>query len=315
MEIRSPRNESELTAVFELCAAAFPGVPREYFVRSVRNDPDWQPWQTRILLEGGVVVSTVQVFHREVAFAGRWVPCAGIGNVATHPAFRHRGYASALMRDCLQLCRQKGYALSLLFTGIPRFYRRFGYRTLPTVRNWLASEGSAKTEPRVREVCAGDWASVRALHEMDGVGRPVVVRRDLRRWELLDRSAISNCPRWLVHGGPIGVEGYLRLDVLDGQWTITEYVAPDAHTLSAMVQEALRQSGERELVVDSLDPGGMLSGTGLLKRRIRIEELMIAIVDEEALVDAAGFSSAHDLDGYIEFLAKTGVDMWRTDFF
>ncbi|MEI6431751.1 MAG: N-acetyltransferase [bacterium] len=50
----------------------------------------------------------------------------GLGPVATLPEFRKRGYASLLIREALQLCREQGDILVFVL-GNPAFYRRFGF--------------------------------------------------------------------------------------------------------------------------------------------------------------------------------------------
>ncbi|MDZ7373418.1 MAG: GNAT family N-acetyltransferase [candidate division KSB1 bacterium] len=316
MEIRSPKNEAELEAVFDLCALAFSGTSRAYFSRSVRNDPDWEPWHTRVLCEGDRIVSTVQIFAREIAFHNGWIPCAGIGNVATHPAFRGRGLASSLLADTLRLVRQNGYAVSLLFTGIPGFYRRLGYRVLPTRRNILRwREGAVPGGRGVRAMAPGDWPYVRDLHENHARGCPVLVRRSAERWAALDKSAISYRPQWLVHDAQQGVDGYLRLDRIDDRWWVTEYGAPSEEILDALLDEAFRRSGASQILVDSLDREGLLAKSPFLAGSAQVGELMIAILDRDLLTRSLGLSQPEEVDEYVEHLSQQGVDMWRTDFF
>jgi len=57
----------------------------------------------------------------------------GIGGVSTHPDFRERGYASALMHDAVAYMKSAGYHVGLLLSTIPfRFYRKLGWVNFPT---------------------------------------------------------------------------------------------------------------------------------------------------------------------------------------
>jgi predicted acetyltransferase len=51
----------------------------------------------------------------------------GIGSVATHPDYRGRGLASAVIRDCIRIMEQSKCHLSVLWTQRHDFYRRLGY--------------------------------------------------------------------------------------------------------------------------------------------------------------------------------------------
>ena len=66
---------------------------------------------------------------------------AGVWNVGTMPAYRHRGVAAAMMRHILAEARGVGYASSMLLAsdeGVP-LYRRLGYRALGMVQVYVPS--------------------------------------------------------------------------------------------------------------------------------------------------------------------------------
>jgi predicted acetyltransferase len=60
-------------------------------------------------------------------FGGRSVPTQGVTAVAVHPAWRRRGVAGALMRDCVAFAREQGSALAPLHAATVRLYRRWGW--------------------------------------------------------------------------------------------------------------------------------------------------------------------------------------------
>ncbi len=45
-------------------------------------------------------ISCIRVFERSVVIRGQAVRMGGIGEVATHPLHRNKGYAAMLLRDC-----------------------------------------------------------------------------------------------------------------------------------------------------------------------------------------------------------------------
>src|ERR1700719_78381 len=60
-------------------------------------------------------------------FRGRSVPGQGSSAVVVHPAWRRRGVAGALMRDCVAAARDAGAAVAPLFAATVRLYRRWGW--------------------------------------------------------------------------------------------------------------------------------------------------------------------------------------------
>ena len=54
-------------------------------------------------------------------------PTQGISAVVVHPAWRRRGVAGALMRDCVVVTREAGAGVAPLFAATVRLYRRWGW--------------------------------------------------------------------------------------------------------------------------------------------------------------------------------------------
>ncbi len=87
----------------------------------------------------GETASFIQVVDRKLCFYPSIIGVAGIANVATHPKYRGRGFASKLLKHVLDDVRDKGYSISGLITGYGdrpyRIYRRAGFRDIATYYN------------------------------------------------------------------------------------------------------------------------------------------------------------------------------------
>ena len=130
LELRGARTREELDEVVSLCDAAFPKTSREYFARHVLKDRTLVPADTRILVKEGRIISSVQVFPRTMYCRGAKIGFGGIGNVATLPSERERGYAGSVLRDALAYIRQKRLPVALLTTTINAYYEKFGFQTI-----------------------------------------------------------------------------------------------------------------------------------------------------------------------------------------
>ncbi|NLC59113.1 MAG: GNAT family N-acetyltransferase [Armatimonadetes bacterium] len=83
----------------------------------------------RVVTEDGRVVSHVGVSIRDASILGCSLRVASIGAVCTHPDYRGRGYASALMEDARTLALGEG-AVLMLISGGRGLYHRLGYVTV-----------------------------------------------------------------------------------------------------------------------------------------------------------------------------------------
>ncbi|GAB4345158.1 MAG: hypothetical protein Kow0099_25200 [Candidatus Abyssubacteria bacterium] len=81
----------------------------------------------RVIVRAGEVVSHAAIYFSELRSGGLTFRVGGIGSVATHPAYRGRGLASAVLRDCLRIMRENRCHLSVLWTQRMDFYRPLGY--------------------------------------------------------------------------------------------------------------------------------------------------------------------------------------------
>lgn len=144
--------EHDIEPVAELCARCLPGAPKEYFMARMTDDPEMLPEGMLIAKDGSRVISNVNVLEVDFIYGRATVRCGGIANVVTHPDYRGRGVASTLLNEAHKIMRWRGMALSLLSTGIPKFYAPYGYAP------WVRTE-TTLLEPRD----SGPGKDVRAL--------------------------------------------------------------------------------------------------------------------------------------------------------
>ena len=81
--------------------------------------------QLRVVTHGNDVVSLVGVTVDDVAMLGCRMRVAGIGAVCTHPDWRGRGLAGALLRDAIEVAKRQG-AATMLISGNRSLYNRHG---------------------------------------------------------------------------------------------------------------------------------------------------------------------------------------------
>ena len=134
MEIRSAK-KAELVEIVDLQCLVFrpdESAASTRYWAYFHEEPTYQFEQSRILIEQGRIVAHLRIWDRQIRVRGATLRVGGIGSVLTHPDFRGRGYAQALIRDAELYMQQAGYDLGMLFTiiGTP-FYAKLGWIPLP----------------------------------------------------------------------------------------------------------------------------------------------------------------------------------------
>jgi predicted acetyltransferase len=220
IEISDIRDDAERQRFTEIDAESFAG-----------SAADNMRWLTaaeghttlRVARIGGEVVGGYMMLPTGEFFGGRSVPAQGISAVVVDAAWRRRGVAGALMRDCVASSRDSGAAVAPLFAATVRLYRRWGwevctqtFRQIVRTRALSGFRGAGTVRPHP------DRSSVEALR-----------RTQLPRWDgPLDR------PDWWLSvgwdpGNPDGhraeygwyegddLTGYVRYDSdrAAGSWT------------------------------------------------------------------------------------------------
>lgn len=122
---------SEYEECLDLWEKVFTPVPRSLFTPYFYGDPWYRRAYTRVCEEDGRIVSAVQVVERRVYVGSAELVMGGIGNVATYPDYRGRGYNTQCLRDIIRVMKRYGMDFSALFTGICDFYARLGWRSVP----------------------------------------------------------------------------------------------------------------------------------------------------------------------------------------
>ena len=81
----------------------------------------------RIIRQNGRIVSCVAIFSAHVQWGDAVLKIGGIGGVSTHPDARKQGLAGRILVNCIETMQEQDYDLSILWTGIHDYYRRWGW--------------------------------------------------------------------------------------------------------------------------------------------------------------------------------------------
>lgn len=132
--------------------------------RLVVEDPQ-AGWEScAVVVDGERVVSVATLLDETLVLAGVPIPAGQVELVATDPGYEGRGLVRALMRWAHERSAARGH-LAQIITGIPYFYRQFGYQyaiELPRSRA-VRTVPPPGVEYAVRTAGPGDIPAMAAL--------------------------------------------------------------------------------------------------------------------------------------------------------
>ncbi|NCC52345.1 MAG: GNAT family N-acetyltransferase, partial [Spartobacteria bacterium] len=217
----------------------------------------------RLLRDGGTITSSAGIYPVDVRIGDIRLRVAGIGGVATHPAYRGSGGMTTIMKAVWAELYESGYALSWL-SGDRLRYSRFGWETAGSAFELsLADPGTVASTPAwVMAPIAVNRDSVAAFYSLyercpvRGIATPTNMLWKLRRhgvtlWKAtrggevafmaLNETTRAYCA-WAGH--PDGVQA-LALHFLRGKqhWKVCIPAVRDVYTdgwlgLAAYIQHA-----------------------------------------------------------------------------
>lgn len=193
MEVRKYREE-EKGALARLSALSFGNAVASWEAYyDPGENPRLDPEGVYVVEEDGGLRATAAVLPLEAFVDGRTVPMGGVAAVCTHPAYRRRGHAGALMRAVLGGMREEGVHISSLWPFAHAFYRAYGWEIAGESIFYKLKPTDLPTSDEQRGVRAygeGDLGWLMDLFAREASRHPLAVTRSEGSWR-----------RWLDRGG------------------------------------------------------------------------------------------------------------------
>lgn len=322
MELRTIR-PAERDAVLDLLALWLGD--RAFFARYFEHDPTFREDLCFVVVDGGRVVSTLQIFRKRVRLKGAVVEVAAVGNVFTAPEHRNRGLASRLLERACSAMAAEGFDLSLLFATRLVFYGRFGWQSHP--REFVFIEpGNCELRAMypTRRFEMRDLDEVIALYDAYTAHLSGTTVRDLAYWQGQLHYAGNPGEDFLVAHTGGRVVAYARGTQLYDFYVVTEHGNLPGYelALAQLVSELHRGPGSAlpgTITQLSVAPEvrRVLGQSGLKLRTVEDVFWMWRIVSAERLAEKLGMErSALDREDLLFELLPPGESVyWLADRF
>jgi len=303
----------------ELMSVAFSPQEGEVIARYLDHDPQLSERDTLVALDGDHLVASVQIFARAIQLAGKPVPLGGIGSVATHPEYEHRGIATELLRRAVDEMTARGMALSLLFTDRTSFYQRLGWIQIPypvwVVRRSKSESGAATGRPYQ----PSDLPCVKQIYDAYAADRPTTTCRDEAYWRGQLAFAGNPDENFRVVDGADEIAAYARRIEFMELARVIEYGRKDgaAPELAEVILEMT--PADRPLFVPACGDQELADELGRRARSLNtvvFAETMWRILDRSRLEKQSGLSSdASDADILYALVSTPRSVFWTSDRF
>ena len=249
MIIRAAR-EGEIAEIAELQRLVFrPQEPdaAQRYLTYVEGDPAYTPDHSRVIFHHGRIVAHLRIWDRSLCVRGAELLAAGIGSLCTHPDYRNRGYARALMRDSERFFLASGYDMGLLFSiiGTP-FYQAQGWIPIPLPIFEFDGVSAFAMPPAVRRLDAvQDLEDIRALYQAHGLIYECAVLRERGYWTDGPAQVRGTFPTWgAVCEGQLAA--YVTVESDDEEVWVKE-ACGSAEGYRSLAEAALAEVGDRRL--------------------------------------------------------------------
>lgn len=287
----------ERDAVLDLLAEWYND--RAFFARYLLYDPTFSPELCFVAEEQGRLISTFQVFRKQIRLDGTCLEVAGVGNVFTTAPARGRGIASRLLEYGLAQLPKHHFDVSLLFAVRIAFYGRLGYQNHLRYLVFFAP-GAAVARKRkylVRPFARTDLPAVRAIYDTYSGRLRGTTMRTPAYWEGQLRYAGNPHEHFLVAVNRDQIVAYARATQLWDFYVVMEYGYTPGH-VGALVELLLQHYTEGTcrypgmLVQLAHEPGVLdtLRSYGLTDHRIEDVFWMWRVVSPERLSSKLGLS-------------------------
>jgi len=273
---------------------------REFFARYFRYDPTFRDDLCFVAIEAGEIISTLQVFRKQVRIGHAVAQVAGIGNVYTADAYRERGIASELLTHAVAAMHEHQFDLSLLFAVRLPFYGRHGWRS--HVRHLVYIEQAAPSADgpyTIASIAPADLEALMALYATYNGKVSGSTVRDRAYWQGQMRYAGNPHEDFLIARAGDAIVAYARGTTLYDFYVIMEHAYLPGHQAAlAQLVRALhsRQGAAFPGTITQLaiapDVQDELQRSGLSLRTVEDIFWMWRIISPDRLAAKLGVSAA-----------------------
>lgn len=204
--------------------------------------------------EKGRLQAQYTILDFELFFGVDKRSCGGIASVACEPSARGRGYAGALIDRSLEVMRERGQFLSLLWPFDQRFYRQYGWDQAGYDWSYTVPLRLLEADPEanhIEPIHSGHFEVLNPIYVAKCKDYHGALVRSQKRWEYLLKPHGKRHPAAYVYRRDGEAEGFavIRYDEKRDRARANEFVALTPRAYRALLTLFKRHSATVEKFV------------------------------------------------------------------
>lgn len=307
--------ESERDRYVDICCYSFGGTKDEIerWLSLSRPEDSWG------LYVDGTLTSCLQILPFSLGVAGGELRAGGIANVATAPDWRGRGHAHQLMRTAIEVMRERGEPVSVLYPFSYAYYRRVGWALAGARRQYTLDPTRLPAAPEARDVIRScseeDIPLFEAPYDAMRGRYSCMLKRDDRHWKrhVLRQKRMAFFQRVPEGAGAYMILSWETIPATGGRRIrIAEWGATDPRGRRALLGFLrLHYSQTREILMPAPPDDDLWEYLPDPNLTTRLEPtFMLRVVDLPAAMRSRGYRS--DLDATLILRVVDHHAQWNT---
>lgn len=315
VNFRSAQNRDEVEQVFDFILEDNPQLSRHTLSNKVIDHPTFELWQTRIAEKNGEIVGTIQIFHKKIWLHGVQLPIAGLGHfrIDSNADFE----AAALFEHTLNLLKEFGHSLVIVFSEDTRLFENLGLFPMPLIE-YKFEKFAAYDTKGVRPFDEGkDLPRVMEIYHTFNSDRDGPICRTENDWRAqVEFYTGDSYPFWVIEQEG-SVVGYLRGYMKSGHLEITEFggLKSYASYFRKMMTVMFSELDFYTVKLNIRREEPFFNAAYIPARQKTDARMMWKILDEEKLASQLNFKNTDELSEFIKRLRDFQITFWRSDAF
>lgn len=281
IQIRGLNNSDELIKIFEFYPKVFLKTPINTIADRIVNDSLMLPCDIRIAEENDNILSSITIFKRNMNWGNKVIKIAGIGNVSTIPEKRKLGLASQVMNDVLEYIDEMQVELSILFTGINKYYEKFKFFTIPSYHLSFEINRYRNSQFSISNYSLDDLDSISKLYDSFNQKLFGTVYRDIEYWKANLKFADKN-EVFIVARRSDTIDGYLRFVPDKTGKEIWEFGYYNIEAFNALILEAGKMTGKKILKTAALCPKYLVKSNTIFNVTYESSSIAMASINQNS---------------------------------
>jgi predicted acetyltransferase len=204
----------------------------------LKDNPRYNTSHVVVAESEGKIVGIATMYPAKLWLSGVPLDIGAIAGVGVLPEYRKQGAAAQMIEMHIKRAASEGYAMTVLFPGMPQYYHKFGFGVVGDLHAYsIAPSNLMEFEERskVRDFEADDLPMMRVMYKGQMTWHNGWLSRSNEWWD----NIIANWPGIVVLDNDGMIDGYLAYELKEEQgrkiFYIKEFFAAEGEAFRGLI--------------------------------------------------------------------------------